>query len=57
MSQASPALISVGIPFLRELSGVSTRRHPVRLSLSEDLAASPRDPVAAVELFALHGEH
>lgn len=36
---------------------VLPHRHPVRLSLSEDLTASPGDPVAAVELFALQEEH
>ncbi len=48
MYQASLTLIPVGYPFLKELSGVSTRRHPVHLSLSEDLTASPGVPVASV---------
>lgn len=54
MCQALPALIPVGLPFLKGLGRFKPpSRHPVHLSLSEDLTASPGEPVASVKLSCL----
>lgn len=54
MCQALPALIPVGLSFLKELGRFKPpSRHPFHLSLAEALTASPGEPVASVELLSL----